>query len=87
MRAQSSGRTVVSIHNWQDGRRGDRLGRVRVVRCPICRAEVSLEDGPHRPFCSERCRLLDLSAWASERYRIPGDPVADGPETGEDEPV
>ena len=34
----------------------------------------SLEN-PHRPFCSERCQLLDLSAWANERYRIPGDPV------------
>lgn len=32
-------------------------------------------DTPARPFCSERCRLLDLAAWTTERYRIPGDPV------------
>jgi endogenous inhibitor of DNA gyrase (YacG/DUF329 family) len=48
---------------------------VRAVRCPTCRRETSLQGNPHRPFCSERCRLLDLAAWADERYRIPGDPV------------
>jgi endogenous inhibitor of DNA gyrase (YacG/DUF329 family) len=47
---------------------------VRPGRCPICRAEIA-EHTPHRPFCSERCRLLDLSAWTTERYRIAGDPV------------
>jgi endogenous inhibitor of DNA gyrase (YacG/DUF329 family) len=43
-----------------------------VVRCPICRTEVPWEENPHRPFCSERCRLMDLGAWAGGRYRIPG---------------
>jgi uncharacterized protein len=40
---------------------------------------------PHRPFCSERCRLLDLGNWASERYCIPS-PPADGvtPELSDD---
>jgi endogenous inhibitor of DNA gyrase (YacG/DUF329 family) len=33
------------------------------------------DDARFRPFCSERCRLLDLSAWTSERYRIAGEPV------------
>ena len=45
---------------------------MRVVRCPICRSEVSWEENLHRPFCSERCRLLDLGAWAEGRYRVPG---------------
>ena len=45
----------------------------RVVRCPKCRAEVSWEENPHRPFCSERCRLIDLGAWTEDRYRIPGE--------------
>lgn len=45
----------------------------RVVRCPKCRAEVSWEENPHRPFCSERCRLIDLGAWSEGRYRIPGE--------------
>jgi len=40
--------------------------------CPICRAPVTWDDNPDRPFCSERCRLIDLGGWVSERYRIPG---------------
>jgi endogenous inhibitor of DNA gyrase (YacG/DUF329 family) len=44
-------------------------------RCPICRRDVGAADPRFRPFCSERCRLLDLSAWINDRYRIPGDPV------------
>jgi len=39
---------------------------------------VPWEGNEHRPFCSDRCRLLDLGEWASERYRIPGEPL---PET------
>ena len=42
-------------------------------RCPICREPVTWEGNPDRPFCSERCRLVDLGAWASERYRVPGE--------------
>jgi endogenous inhibitor of DNA gyrase (YacG/DUF329 family) len=34
------------------------------VKCPTCRKEVSWEHNPHRPFCSERCQLIDLGAWA-----------------------
>ncbi len=37
--------------------------------CPICRKGVSLDD-PFMPFCSERCQLLDLGNWASEKYVI-----------------
>jgi len=40
------------------------------VKCPICRVEVVWEDNPYRPFCSERCQLIDLGAWTEERYRI-----------------
>ncbi len=50
----------------------------RVVKCPICRAEVFWEGNPYRPFCSERCRLIDLGAWAEGRYRIPGKKVEEG---------
>lgn len=39
------------------------------LRCPICKKEVEL-NSPEMPFCSERCRLLDLSNWASEKYVI-----------------
>ena len=42
------------------------------VKCPTCRKETLWENNPHRPFCSDRCQLIDLGAWAQERYRIPG---------------
>jgi hypothetical protein len=41
------------------------------VKCPTCKTEVQWENNPHRPFCSERCRLIDLGAWATEKYKIP----------------
>jgi endogenous inhibitor of DNA gyrase (YacG/DUF329 family) len=53
----------------------------RTIKCPVCRKETAWEDNPFRPFCSERCRLLDLGKWASENYRIPGD-KKDLPEEG-----
>jgi endogenous inhibitor of DNA gyrase (YacG/DUF329 family) len=43
-----------------------------IVKCPTCQTEVIW--GPQsafRPFCSDRCRLIDLGEWASESRRIP----------------
>jgi len=40
------------------------------MRCPICRKEVTRKGNPYRPFCSERCKLIDLDHWLSGRYRI-----------------
>jgi len=59
----------------------------RTVRCPICRTEVSWEENPHRPFCSERCRLIDLGAWSEGRYRLSGEKVnpESKKENGDDE--
>ena len=37
--------------------------------CPICKKSVKLED-PEMPFCSERCREVDLGNWAMEKYVI-----------------
>jgi endogenous inhibitor of DNA gyrase (YacG/DUF329 family) len=48
------------------------------VKCPVCRVEVGWEGNPFRPFCSERCKTLDLGAWLTEGYRIPGE-QAGGP--------
>jgi endogenous inhibitor of DNA gyrase (YacG/DUF329 family) len=53
---------------------------VRRARCPACHRAVEWQGNPYRPFCSERCKLLDLAAWADERYRIPGEPVSQEPE-------
>jgi uncharacterized protein len=56
------------------------------VKCPICRASTPWQGNPYRPFCSERCRVLDLGNWASEHYRIPGTPVEpEPPERGDDD--
>lgn len=55
---------------------------VRAVRCPICDATVAwTEANPHRPFCSERCRTIDLGAWASNQRVIPGGAAADADDT------
>ncbi len=45
----------------------------RKAKCPICKKETVWEGNPFRPFCSERCRTIDLGEWATEGYRIPGD--------------
>lgn len=40
--------------------------------CPICRRELPVldTDAPYRPFCSERCKMIDLGSWLDGRYRI-----------------
>ncbi len=48
-------------------------------RCPICKREVIFEGNPFRPFCSERCKLLDLAKWVDGSYRVPGEPVPEAP--------
>jgi uncharacterized protein len=39
--------------------------------CPICKQSVPREDNAFRPFCSERCKLIDLDNWLEGRYRAP----------------
>lgn len=46
------------------------------VKCPTCHREIDWADSPFRPFCSERCRLIDLGAWLSEQRAIPGGDAA-----------
>ena len=47
---------------------------MRKVKCPRCKKIVAWSDNSQfKPFCSARCRLLDLGAWASGKHRIPGD--------------
>ena len=48
----------------------------QTVSCPTCQKENRYHtDNPFRPFCSERCRLIDLGEWADEGHRIPGQTV------------
>ncbi len=45
----------------------------RTVKCPQCgQAAVWAPENRWRPFCSERCRQIDLGAWASDQYRVAG---------------
>jgi endogenous inhibitor of DNA gyrase (YacG/DUF329 family) len=41
-------------------------------KCPTCDKPVEWQNNPFRPFCSERCKLVDLGKWVSEEYRVPG---------------
>lgn len=52
------------------------------MRCPICKQEVAA-GSEFVPFCSDRCRLIDLGNWASEKYRIPAAPQPDEEEEEE----
>jgi uncharacterized protein len=50
--------------------------------CPICKKATDSDKDADFPFCSERCRLLDLGAWASEKYVV-SDPIFDEEEVPE----
>ena len=45
--------------------------------CPICRKETLWKGNPHRPFCSERCRWVDLASWIGGQYAIRGEAFHD----------
>lgn len=52
--------------------------------CPRCGNDVTWDaSSPYRPFCSERCHLIDLGAWLSQEHGIPGEETGAGPENGE----
>ncbi|GIW48494.1 MAG: DNA gyrase inhibitor YacG [Deltaproteobacteria bacterium] len=55
------------------------------VRCPRCNRVVEWEGNEWRPFCSERCKLIDLGAWVSEEYRISGERVSYGDDISQSE--
>ncbi|HEV2704085.1 MAG TPA: DNA gyrase inhibitor YacG [Steroidobacteraceae bacterium] len=56
------------------------------VKCPTCGRSIQWSDqSPFRPFCSERCRVIDLGAWLSEKHVIPSNGTDAAPEPS-DEP-
>jgi uncharacterized protein len=57
-----------------------------LVKCPTCRREIDWASSEFRPFCSERCRLIDLGAWLTEKHAIPGDAPEMTPEAGDELP-
>ncbi|TCJ15400.1 DNA gyrase inhibitor YacG [Parasulfuritortus cantonensis] len=59
--------------------------KIKTVACPTCGKPVEWRpENTYRPFCSERCKLIDLGEWAAEQYRVPaeeggsGDPSDNG---------
>jgi endogenous inhibitor of DNA gyrase (YacG/DUF329 family) len=46
------------------------------IVCPQCgKKDTWRSDNKYRPFCSERCKLIDLGDWADEKHRVPAEPV------------
>jgi endogenous inhibitor of DNA gyrase (YacG/DUF329 family) len=54
----------------KDEKRSVRKGE---LVCPQCRKKSKWHNNPYRPFCSARCRSIDLGAWVEEEYRVPGE--------------
>ncbi|NWF98539.1 MAG: DNA gyrase inhibitor YacG [Nitrospirae bacterium] len=40
------------------------------IICPVCKTKTTWEENPWRPFCSEKCKMIDLGKWILEEYRI-----------------
>ncbi len=47
------------------------------VKWPICGTPTAWDDNPYHPFCSTRCKIMDLETWAGEGYRIAGEKSAE----------
>ena len=47
------------------------------MRCPTCKTTVDRASSRHVPFCSERCKLIDLGKWLDGSYAIPGEPASE----------
>jgi endogenous inhibitor of DNA gyrase (YacG/DUF329 family) len=60
------------------------MSSIQTIKCPHCRKETQLQGNPFRPFCSERCKMIDLGTWASEGYRVPGEKMPQDDEESED---
>lgn len=47
------------------------------LRCPTCRVTFKQQDSPAMPFCSKRCKLIDLGRWLNEEQSVPHEPDED----------
>jgi len=55
-----------------------------IIVCPVCKNKTTWEENPWRPFCSERCKLVDFGKWVSDEYRIAGTKQEEEQEKQED---
>jgi uncharacterized protein len=61
------------------------MSKPRLVNCPVCGMPSPFEPGnAYRPFCSQRCKLIDLGQWATESYRVPAEDAPNPPESSSD---
>lgn len=52
------------------------MTNIKEVTCPTCgKKDTWKSENTFRPFCSERCKLIDLGEWADEKYQVPGEPA------------
>ena len=59
---------------------------IKLVACPTCGGDsVYASSNPFRPFCSDRCKNIDLGAWANEDFRVPDKGLAEDQLTDSDE--
>lgn len=56
------------------------LSGMPVVKCPRCGRETEYDGNEFRPFCSERCKLIDFGAWTDEEYGIAAEPAQMSPD-------
>jgi len=56
------------------------------MRCPVCNREFDPTTSPALPFCSDRCRTIDLGRWLGEAYQVPVVPDPEADETPEQAP-
>ena len=57
-----------------------------ILSCPTCKKSILYSaQNSWRPFCSERCKLIDLGEWASEGHRIPSAPLDKNPQDGSED--
>ena len=63
-------RHYVALLHWNQFPHGLR-GYTNLMKCPTCKKETEYAGNPYRPFCSERCKLIDLGKWAGGEHRIP----------------
>ena len=60
------------------------MASTRAVPCPHCGTQVAWSsENRFRPFCGERCKMIDLGQWATEAYRVP---QSEDPDPGEEKP-
>jgi len=58
--------------------------KTKVVKCPTCGGDsIYAASNPYRPFCCERCKNIDLGAWANENFRVPEETPPDDQSFGD----